>query len=168
MRRTPGLQQGQTRALGRRGERGGYSGSPRGTACIGLWKKGRRRRGEDVTLALSEPHNVPHLGEQFLKHSTCALLLKEPDHPLPFQNTRKFHLDPSPPFIAVNNPIYIFWRSPHSLPQGMAPSVLPWPHFGPCFLLSRYLPGLSCSPSPRFLLSRPLCSPSQAMITDSS
>lgn len=45
--RAPWLQQGQPWALGWRGERGGYSCSPRGRACIGLWKE-RRLWGEAV------------------------------------------------------------------------------------------------------------------------
>lgn len=94
-----------------------------------------------MSLNLSEPTTILRLAEQFLKHKSYALLLKEPDHPLPFQDTHKFHLGPSPAFIAVANPIFL----------GI--SILPPPRYGPTstalallqtwFLLSRYLSGLS-------------------------
>lgn len=36
--RTPGLQQSQSWALGRRGQSGGHSRTPGGPACVGLWQ----------------------------------------------------------------------------------------------------------------------------------
>lgn len=51
VRWAPGLQQGQSWTLGRRGQRGGHSRTPGRPACVGLWE-GQRGEKRDVTPTL--------------------------------------------------------------------------------------------------------------------
>lgn len=68
-------------------------------------------------------------------------------HPLPFQDTHKFHLSPPPPFLASLTTIFLGFL--HSLPQGMVPLGLSWPHIRPCFF-----PPDTCQASPTHLVPR--------------